>query len=82
MFAERSGLAFPFPFDQLNGLQTNHKLWQDKSHDGIAENFRMLNCPSKGAPVGCVDGGCMAMVLEGLLFMSRCILKLWIHDTH
>jgi len=40
-------------FDQLNGIQpTVIKLWRDKSHDGIAEAFRMLNLVHPGGSSG------------------------------
>src|SRR5882724_3019351 len=45
---------FPALFDQLNGLQpTVKKLRGDNSHDGIAEEFTMLNLVQPGGPVGC-----------------------------
>src|SRR5882672_10589126 len=44
---------FPPLFDQLDGLQpTVIKLWGDKSHDGIAEDFRMLNLFHPGGSSG------------------------------
>jgi len=46
---------WPFPalFDQLNGLQpTVIKLPGDKSHDGIAEDFRMLDLVHPGRSSG------------------------------
>ena len=44
---------FPALFDQLDGLQpTVIKLWGDKSHDGIAEDFRMLNLVHPGGSSG------------------------------
>src|SRR5467141_2332553 len=45
---------FPPLFDQLNGLQpTVIKLWGDESHDGIAEDFRMLNLVHPGGSRAC-----------------------------
>jgi len=43
----------PSLFDQLDGLQTTIiKLQRDKSHDGIAENFRMLKLVHPGGSSG------------------------------
>src|SRR5882724_7569419 len=74
----------PSLFDQLDGLQTTIiKLQRDKSHDGIAENFRMLNLVHPGGSSGCCRwSDTCNWSLRVCCSCQLCILRFGSMNTH